>query len=633
MAEQQMLPGLALDSNFQRPNFDPNTPPLKRLAEKEFHDKLRDYFLVRLNASESRMKNLYPRWRVNEHRTQAFVNLPDYEKILESMNKDQKPPSPVSITFPYAFANAWTAATYHLHTFCGRKPMFQIGARKANSIVPAQNMEQLLQWNADATRLIRTLWNFFMDGQIYGVGVMRTLWKVKRGMRTQLVTNPDPMQLLMSKVMGRSGRVRQKVMKLLFEGNEVEPVDPFMFFPDPNVPMSEVNRKGEYVFWRTFIGKHELLAAQADGKVAYIDKCHPLSAKDAGESRRSEWLGGDSHAAWGTGATQIPYYQFDQGSVIIIPKELGLGDSSRPERWLVGIVGKRQIVQLEPLDVEHDMHPVAVAEPTSMGYGFGQPSMVDFVGPTQDIMSWLLNSHIHNIRAALNNSFIFDPSMIEMQDLKNPEPGKLIRLKRAAMGQDVRTAIQQIPVSDVTRSHISDFAAFQRVADTISGINDNVRGLQDAGGRKTATEVRTSAEAGASRQAAQARIISAQAIVDLTEQMSVNLQSKLSEEVLVSILGPAGIAQPLTIGAGDIMGDFDYPVHDGTLPLDKVAMFDLWRELLMGIGQDQELRSQYSMPKIFEFVAKLGGAQNIEQFKVDVAPEPPQDGIGVGRPM
>ena len=58
--------------------------------------------------------------------------------------------------------------------------------------------------------------------------------------------------------------------------------------------------------------------------------------------------------------------------------------------------------------------------------------------------------------------------------------------------------------------------AIMKLGDSLSSVNDNLRGVQASGGRKTATEVRTSGEAGASRLAAHSTLISAQAIVDLT---------------------------------------------------------------------------------------------------------------------
>jgi hypothetical protein len=40
-----------------------------------------------------------------------------------------------------------------------------------------------------------------------------------------------------------------------------------------------------------------------------------------------------------------------------------------------------------------------------------------------------------------------------------------------------------------------------------------------------------------------------------------------------------------------------------------------WQEIMFGIAKDPELRATYSLPEIFRYVALLGGAKNIDQFK------------------
>jgi hypothetical protein len=420
-------------------------------------------------------------------------------------------------------------------------------------------------------------------------------------------------------------------MVTVFSGNWVESVDPFMFFPDPRVPMAEVNRRGEFVFWRTFEGKHVLKRLEMEGKVRWIDAAPGMPTNREGQdnpSSRAVLSAGDSHPGFDMEADAGPTetFQIDQGTIDIIPAELGLSDSEKVEKWLFTIANKGQIIQAEPYDSDHGFHPVVVSEPYSMGYGFGQPGLMDYLGPLQDVISWFVNSHIQNVRTAINNMFIVDPSMVEMQDLKNPEPGKIIRLKRAAYGQDVRTALQQLAVTDITRGHIVDLQAFFRIADSISGVNDNLRGLQESGGRKTATEVRTAGDAGASRLAAHGRMISAQSLTTLTEMMSVNTQQLLDQEFELQVLGQDGMVNPIKIGPEHVVGDFYYPINDGTLPIDRVAMLDVWKELFLAIVGNPLLAAQYDAPKIFEYVAKLGGADNLSSFRLQMQPQMMPDG-------
>lgn len=605
---------------------DLDKEPIDRLKPgSELHNRVKQYLLDRIRFSERKMSAFYSRWRWNESRIQAYIQLPDYEQRLKEMNEAHAPPAVTSIVVPYSFATLMTISTYHLHTFAGRRPMFQVGANKKETVGGARNIETVLQYNADHTRMVAALWQFLLDAQTYGVGVLRNTWINQKAIRTVWKTEGG--------LFGFGGRkVKSRENRLVYSGNQVTPIDPFMFFPDPRVPMARVNKDGEYVFWREFAGRHQVKALEADGVYKWVDAAGNLTrrvtdSEAEGQSARNLLSGGDSHPGRDSadnvsaGRSLLPYLQADQGSVEIIPAELGLGDSTRPEKWLFTILNGKQIVQAERLELDHGMHPIVVTEPNSLGYGFGQAGFADYVGPMQDVMSWLINSHMHNVRTALNNMFVLDPSRIEMGDVKNPAPGKIIRVKPAGYGQDVQSMLQQLGVMDITRAHMEDLQLFTRMADALSGVNDNIRGLQDSGGRKTATEVRTSGEAAASRLAAQSRIISAQGIVDLTEQMTINIQQFQEDEIYLAIVGAEGLKDPIHITPEMLVGDFHYPVHDGTLPIDRVAMLDIWKEIYLGVSQDPLLSQQYDRGKIFEYIAELGGAKNISNFRLQVMPD------------
>lgn len=599
----------------------PADTPIDRLRpESDLHKAVLQKLLDRIQMSERKMSPFYARWRYSEKKMQAHVDLPEYEQLLKQLAARNAQPEPiVTITVPYTFATVWTIVTYLIQAFAGRKPLFQIGSNKAEQVEAAEKMETVIQYNADHMRLARALFQWFLDGEMYGVGVIRTRWEIEQKYRTTVSKQPVGGQLAPDTPMAN---VKNRELRTVYEGNYCASVDPFMFFPDPRVPMSEVNRRGEFVFWRTYEGTHTLMSAQAKGELKWVDyvknSALPTNITDFNQSSRNLQSNGDAHAGNRTEQEKggLPFFQVDQGTVEIIPSDWGLGDSTVSEKWIFTILNKKQIVQAEPLELDHDMHPVAIIEPYSFGYGFGQIGLTDMTNPLQDTISWFINSHIHNVRSTLNNSFIVNPSAVEMQDLKNPKPGKIIRLKPSAYGVDVRTIIQQLQVTDVTRSHVADMQEFIRMGDTISAVNDNLRGIQSQGGRKTATEVRTSSESGASRLSSHARLISAQGVIDLTEQMSLNLQQNLSQEMYLKIVGQDGQIKPSIIRPEDLVGDFYYPIHDGTLPIDRVAMLDVWKEILMGVMQDPQLRMSYDVGKIFEFVAELGGAKNITSFKI-----------------
>lgn len=573
----------------------------------DLHKKVLEYLKKKLHDSERSMANFYARWQSAEIRHQAYLSLPEKERQLKRMADTGNIPEITSIVVPYSMATINVIVTYLLNVFTGRKPMFTLGTYNKDFTKSAQYQEQILQQNADHTRLVRHMYQFLNDGQVYGLGVMRVLWKIEKRNRTKGV-GPNPL----------SGgvEIKGRFLQATYEGNDVLSIDPFMFFPDPRVPMVDVARKGEFVFWRTFEARHRLLIAQKMGDLKWVLAAGDPPKDLRSDSTRNRQSQRNAQTFSREGSAVFDLDQIDQGTIFIIPAELGLSEAETPEQWMFTIANKRQIIQAEPFEYDHSMHPVVVNEPYTNGYGFGHNSMVDYLSPIQDAMSWLVNSRMYNVRAALNNMFLADPSRIEIEDLKGSKPGKIIRVKAGAYGQDVRTMLSQLQVADVTQSHVQDLRLFMQLGDVLSAVTDAMKGgQQDSGGRKTAVEVRTKLEASASRLASMARLISAQGVVDLAEQMSENIMQFMSQQRAVEVFGKNGL-ELVNISPGQIVGDFYYPVHDGTLPIDKVAMLDVWKELYIGILKDPQLRTSFDIVKLLVYIADLGGARNLDQFQL-----------------
>lgn len=587
--------------------------------ETPTHKKLLDYLLERLRMSEDKMRNFYGRWQSNERRLQAYITMKDYEDLLRVQKNDAgRSPVPVDIVVPYSFATVNTANTYMLHTFMGREPIFQVGSNNKKMVQNAHSMEIKLQYDCYHNRFAKIFWQFGMDQMTYGFGALRIDWKIKQSFRSKRVGNSFSgmfNQILQTSEIPNVTRE----LTTVFEGNEIANIDPFCFFPDPRVPMSDVPREGEFCFWRTTSAKHKLKIGEKRGDYVYTQAVGNALARqefdDKSNSDRDLLAQGYSNPArTGEQAAKIQQHvQLDEGVCYISPKEMGLGADDEPKLWFFTIGNKRQIIQAEPYEFDHDLLPVCVAEPDRIGAAFGAPAILDFCGPLQDVASWFVNSHIKNTQKTIHNTLVVDPAMVEIQDLKKGGDARIIRLKQAAYGQDVRAALNQLQVTDVTRNHMTDMQLFLRLADMITGVNDNLRAIQNSGGRKTATEVRTAGESGASRLSARCQLVSSMAMQDCSMMMSLNNMQFLSQEFSFRALGPEGLQNPITLQPDQIVGDFYYPVNDGTLPLDRVALLDVWQQIFQAIITSP-LSQAFDIPKMFLYIAKLGGAQNVEDF-------------------
>jgi hypothetical protein len=244
-------------------------------------------------------------------------------------------------------------------------------------------------------------------------------------------------------------------------------------------------------------------------------------------------------------------------------------------------------------------------------------------------MDWLINTHFYNIRAALNNQFIVDPSRVVMRDVQKGGPGFVFRLKPEAYGQDVNTAIRQFQVADVTGVHMQDLDRLWGMSGKFTGITEQLFGQMQQGGRKTATEVRTGAGFGTNRQKTQTEWISVQSMNPHVNQVVKNTQQYYDSEQKVRIVGDAAQvagSQFLMVTPETILGEFDLAPVDGTMPIDRTAQVAMWKELMQALTSQPDLMAGYDMTKLIGWIFTLGGLKNVGQFRTQVLPPGVQPG-------
>lgn len=557
--------------------------------------------------SSNAMGQFTPRWNWMEQKIQAYLALPDYKTAMDSLNNNNgRPPEPVKVIVPYSYATIHAMATFLATVLLGRRPIFPLMAVSGSSAENSRHMEQAVQSNIEYSKAYEVLWQFIWDSLIYSFGATRISWEERNGKSMRIV-----------------GGRRQVVTGLKYAGNVLHSLDPYNAFPDPRVPMHKVSSDGDFMIWRSSQSKLKIYDMEKDGIFKHTRAaCAKYSNNSALQAELPAVADSQRRAKLGQGGLWTPASQdivgfipLLEGTIRLVPKDWKLGDEDRSELWKFAWTHNGQIVQAQPLGHIHEHHPVSITEPTSFGHDFGSLSMADFISPFQDILSWLVNSRIESVRTSINNQFIVDPGRVEMQDLRMPAVGKAIRLKQTAFGTPVQDAIRQLQVHDVTQGHFADIQTMRTLADTITGVNDNMRGIQTAGGRRSATEARMSMQAGASRLSQLAVRISSQGMMEIAEQMISNIQQMMPDEMWVQITGDDSKPVSQLLKPDMIIGSFNYQISDGSLPYDKTALVEIWQEILFGLAKDPELRQAYDLAEIFEYVAVLGGAKNIESFK------------------
>jgi hypothetical protein len=207
--------------------------------------------------------------------------------------------------------------------------------------------------------------------------------------------------------------------------------------------------------------------------------------------------------------------------------------------------------------------------------------------------------------------------------MESGKPGKAIRLKPAAYGSDVRTALMQLPVADVTRSNLADMSMLYDMGERL-GASDQIMGLSAPSSRRTAQEIRGDQTFGPARLKTMAEYFSATGFSDLASMMVKNSQQFYSGEMKLKLAGDsARLAGEdfLTITPENIAGQYSFEPVDGTLPVDRFAQANLWRSMIAEMSGVPQVVQQYDLGKIFGYVANLAGIKNVNKFKVQLMPD------------
>jgi len=203
--------------------------------------------------------------------------------------------------------------------------------------------------------------------------------------------------------------------------------------------------------------------------------------------------------------------------------------------------------------------------------------------------------------------------------VENRGPGKIIRLKPHAYGKDVRTLLTQLQTVDVTKQHIaSDMNVILEFFQRMLGTNDTMMGMMEQGGRKTATEVRSSTGFGINRLKTTCEWHSAVGFSPMTQKLVQRTQQHYSREKMFRLVGDQASFAPQfgLVSPDSIVGFYDYEPVDGTMPVDRFAQANLWQMIMGQMMNYPQIMATYDVAKIFAWVSHLAGIKNMQQFRL-----------------
>jgi len=577
----------------------------------------------RFDLSKRYMEQRYGTWESADKKYQAYMPEKAADAARRLLRENTGEPQITTFEVPYSYAMLMSAHTYWTSVFLSRSPINQFTARHGEGQRSVLGVEALLDYQVNVGKMMVPYYIWLLDVGKYGLGIVGSYWADEEIRVAEEVEE----EILYLGLIPSGQTKKKKVTRTMkgYQGNRLFNIRPQDFFPDPRVPISRL-QEGEFVGRMTDVGWNTILKREASGIYFNIDALRKVrrnaNMREQGGVAQ-QFPAGLEHNDLSADISDMNNVELLEMSVELVPTEWGLGSSKHPEKWVFTLAAGEVVIGMEPLGRYHNKFEFHVLEYEVDGYALHKRGMLEILDPMQDVMTTLMNTHLTNVRKGVNDQFIVDPSRLMMKDLLDPKAGKLVRLKPEAYGTDPRQAIHQLQFYDVTQQNFNSMQEVSALMQKVVGVNENMMSAVNSGGRKTATEVRSSTTMGINRMKTAAEYFSAMGFAPQAEIMLQTTQQYYDIErkfkIAGNMLSPSG--PDMMVSPEDIQGFYDFVAVDGTMPVDRYAQANLWTQMLNQMRQMPELMAQYDVGGIFGWVAQLSGLKSIDQFRINARPD------------
>lgn len=617
-------------------------PIEQRLAPgTRLHGKLVQKLKARLELSFRNLSTRYDDWdRVDEH-LRFHIDLTRAvrkgDKTLDTNKREM--PFERSIVVPVSYAIHEVRKTQLFGLFGHREPFIQLQGRGPEDMKPAKLLEAVLDYDYAQSQGAVSVYSMLQDADKYGMGIVYDHWEDVSGW-VEKPAQPSALGMMAIKLGIVPMPPPTREWETVKEFNRWTPVDPFNFWPDPRVSISNL-QEGEFCGHRVYRGFMHLLERKKNedgsgGPYFNLDKIKQTGQTGAqGESARMVGrtrFALDQFSLKDQGDDKDKgYYTLDHLQVKIIPKDWELGEEDRPEIWWFTLADERTIIRAHRSAYEHGKFCYSVAEINPDPHTLANPGVIENLDGLQRTINWLLNSHIENTRKFINNELIFDPNLVEEADVLNPGPARWIRLTQLGsqlLQQGVMPLsdmYSQLNIGDVTKGHLETMQGLFDMAQRLGGASDTMMAAPTQGD-KTLGEV-NSINAGASaRMGVNARMIDAQAITPLAERAVANRQQFTSLEQYFRIAGDLAKeygGQPLQmVKQPDVQGSFDYVPHSAITSGDPARLAQTWQQILQTVGAFPQVTMpgpdgmKLDIREVFNETVRNMGVRDIDSYYI-----------------
>lgn len=531
-----------------------------------------------VNGSRNVMKQYYPLWDANDRTYRGERTLDEKDK--KALKRDE----PAKVYVPLTQSQIQTFVSFAVMMLTQRDYLFELSGSGIEDEKSAKLAQAVLQRDLVHNKFTGILLpQVLTDIARYGLGILKTDWTREVVPVQQQVPDPKFVPNPAMPTQAQPPMISQWGEKTKYLGNKLSVISPFRWFPDTRLPITRF-RDGEFCADEVEYSMGELKKLEQQGSVAGLEFVPPMQ-DTAFTDRRLVSMTRDQETQFDptrTSASSSRYVLITEvelrcnPSKTLIDKDTPIDKDLDAEIiLLVWIANDGRIIRIEDSGYEHNEFLYDASQffnDQSRVINFG---IAELLAPMQDILDWLMNSRVTNVRKVIQNQLIVDPRFVDLQDLKDRNP--IIRLKSTPDGMSMDQVVKQLAVSDATTGHLNDMGVVSGLAKEATGIQENLLG-QFSSGRRSAREASNVNANGAARVQLPIKGIWESLIQPVGRKMLCNSQQGLDMEQLVSIVGlqrivsdPQTAQSFLPVDKSMLVGSYDFLIFDATLPSQRMA--------------------------------------------------------------
>jgi hypothetical protein len=596
----------------------------------DFHRALLDHVMGLVRMSRTTMSKSYSDWD-NQQSVYKGERMADKEDI-EQAKRDK----PVKMVVPSTFAQVMTFTSFLFLLYTQNRSFYELlptgeedyGTKYRDSEMLLERDVRANQWNA-------LLFQHLLDTSRFGTGVLECCWTRKL---TRIYVPQEPTVLTLGAMSAEVGQESEWKEFVKYEGNLVRAVSPYRWLPDTRYPLVDF-QKGEFCASEEEYSKTLLKDLEEAGEVAGVEFIQPLP-KNLDKSRggptrtQSAIMSGTSGnniapmpvgAGGGAGSSMEGTVLVTKVQVWLVPskfkfgpKEKKLGPEEFPVMYHVWYANDNRLIRVEPTYYWHSEFGYTLAQFTPDMHQTVSLGLADLIYRLQDVITWLINARVTDVRRNLRGRHIVNPTII---DTKSMDGEGDIFLRKGANPAMMERAIKPLDVNDVTRGHFADADVLGKIMQVVTGVNDNAMGQYNSG-RRSASEARVVTAGAAGRMKMHGQLIWETSLGRLGRLMLSNLRQSLSLESFAMVIGEDPmLEQRYTLWKGtpqDVIAGADYFTFDSTLQSEKSFIAQSLQELLVAIMGNPTAAQQLDIdPRaMLEDIQYLRGTGNIGRYSL-----------------